>query len=40
MMAHAGLPECYWAEVVATAVYLTNCVSTTAYNNITSYEHW
>ena len=41
MMAHAGLPGCYWAEVVATAVYLRNCLPTTAFNKkITSYEYW
>ena len=28
MMPHAGLSDCYWAEAVATAVYLRNHVPT------------
>ncbi len=24
MMAHAGLPDCYWAEAIATAAYVRN----------------
>ena len=41
MMAHAGLPDCYWAEAVATTVYLRNRVPTTAFNKkITPYERW
>ena len=41
MMAHAGLPDCYWAEAVATAVYLRNRAPTTAFNKkITPYERW
>ena len=41
MIAHAGLPDCYWAEAVATAVYLRNCLPTTALNKkMTPYERW
>ena len=41
MIAHAGLSDCYWAEAVATAVYLRNCVPTMAFNKkITPYERW
>ena len=31
MLAHAGLPDSYWAEAVATAAYLRNRTSTTAF---------
>lgn len=33
MLAHAGLPDSYWAEAVATATYLTNRIPTTAFKN-------
>ena len=35
MISHAGLPDSYWAEAVATADYTTNC---TALEKMTPYE--
>ena len=41
MLAHAGLPDRYWAEAVATAAYLRNRTITTAFKgNMTPYERW
>lgn len=41
MIAHAGLPDCYWAEAVATAAYLRNQIPTTAFKRgMTPYEQW
>ena len=40
MMAQAKLPECYWAEAVATAAYLRNRVPTRSMKSTTPYEKW
>ena len=40
MMAQAELPECYWAEAVATAAYLRNRVPTKSLKSTTPYEKW
>ena len=41
MISHAGLPDYYWAEAVATAAYLRNRVSTSAFHEkATPYERW
>ena len=41
MIAHAGLPNSYWGEAVATAAYVRNRMPTTAIkNNQTPYERW
>ena len=41
MLAHAGLPDSYWAEAVATAAYLRNRTPTTAFEEKkTPYERW
>ena len=40
MMAQAELPECYWAEAVATAAYLRNGVPTRSLKSTTPYEKW
>ena len=41
MMTQAGLPDKYWAEAVATAVYLRNCVLTRSLSErMTPYEKW
>ena len=41
MIAHAGLPNCFWAEAVATAAYLRNRLPTSTFKNkITPYEKW
>ena len=40
MMAQAELPECYWAEAVATAAYLRNRVPTRSLKSTTPYEKW
>ena len=41
MITHAGLPDCYWAEAVATASYVRNRVPTTAFKDkMTPYEKW
>ena len=40
MMAQAELPECYWAEAVATAAYLRNRVLTRSLKSTTPYEKW
>ena len=41
MMAHADLPEMYWAEAVETAVYIRNRTPTTAIKgNRTPLEVW
>ena len=37
LIAHAGLPDCYWAETVAAAVYLRNCLPTTAFQILGMY---
>ena len=39
-MAQAGLSKHYWAEAVATAVYLRNRVSTRSLKKTTPYEKW
>ena len=41
MIAHAKLPNKYWAEAVATAAYIRNRTPTTAIKeNVTPYEKW
>ena len=41
MLAHAGLPHCYWAEAVSTAAYLKNHTATTAFEKVaTPCERW
>ena len=41
MIAHAGLPNAYWAEAVATAAYLKNRSTTSALKeDTTPYEKW
>ena len=41
MIAHAGLPNSYWAEAIATAAYIRNRMPTTAIKkNATPYEKW
>ena len=41
MIAHAGLPNCYWAEAVATAAYVRNRTPSNAIKeHITPYERW
>ena len=41
MLAHAGLPDSYWAEAVATAAYLRNRTPTTSFEEKkTPYERW
>ena len=41
MLGHAGLPERYWAEAVATAAYLRNRTPTRALKDkITPFEKW
>ena len=40
MMAHAGLPMSFWAEAVATAVYLKNRICTSLLKETTPYETW
>ena len=41
MIAHAGLPNNYWAEAIATAAYIRNRTPTTAFeNDTTPYERW
>ena len=41
MIAHAGLPNSYWAEAVATAAYIRNQTPTTAIEeDKTPYERW
>ena len=41
MLSHAGLPDSYWAEAVATAAYFRNRLPTTAMKeNKTPYERW
>ena len=41
MIAHAGLPNCYWAEAVATAAYVRNRTPSNAIKeHLTPYECW
>ena len=41
MIAHAGLPNTYWAEAVATAAYVRNRTASNAIEeHITPYERW
>lgn len=41
MLSHAGLPNSYWAEALATAAYLRNRTPTTAIKEAaTPYEKW
>ena len=41
MIAHAGLPNAYWAEAMATAAYLKNRSTTSALKeDTTPYEQW
>ena len=41
MLSHAGLPNSYWAEAVATAAYLRNRIPTAAIKeDKTPYERW
>ena len=40
MLAHAGMPNGYWAEAVSTAAYLRNRVTTSALHDKTPFELW
>lgn len=40
MLLDAKLPHSFWAEAVATAVYLRNCCPTKAVKGMTPYEAW
>lgn len=41
MIAHAGLPNTYWAEAISTAAYVRNRMSTSAFKqNKSPYERW
>ena len=41
MLSHAGLSNRYWAEAVATAAYIRNCIPTAAIKEgQTPYERW
>ncbi len=41
MMAHAGLPDCYWAEAIATAAYVRNRMPSRSFKSpVTPYERW
>jgi len=41
MLAHAGLPNCYWAEAVSTAAYLRNQTPSNSFDeHTTPYEKW
>ena len=41
MLSHAGLPDSYWAEAVATAAYVKNRLPTVAIKeDKTPYERW
>ena len=41
MIAHAKLPNSFWAEAIATAAYTRNRLPTTAFKSpITPYERW
>ena len=40
MIAHAGLSNEYWAEAVATAVYLKNRTTSAVKEGMTPYEKW
>ena len=40
MLAHAGLPNGYWAEAVSTAAYIRNRVAASALPVKTPFEMW
>jgi hypothetical protein len=40
MLKTKNLPKEFWAEVVATAIYILNLSSTKAVMNITPFEAW
>ena len=41
LIAHAGLPDCYWAEAISTTAYVRNRMPTNALKEpVTPYEKW
>jgi len=41
MLAHAGLPNCFWAEAVAAAAYVRNRTPSNSFkDHTTPYERW
>ena len=40
MLADSKLPHRFWAEALATSVYLRNCSPTKAVEEMTPYEAW